>query len=56
MDDLHNSKLTGPEITCLWTQYQSDSLNLRVNTYMFHTLDSESEDIKSIFKEAITTS
>jgi spore coat protein CotF len=56
MDAKHNTKLTGPEITSLWTQYQSDSLNLCVNTYMYNTLDAESDDIKSIFKEAIATS
>ncbi|HWO77817.1 MAG TPA: DUF3231 family protein [Bacillus sp. (in: firmicutes)] len=34
----------------------ADSLNLRVNTYMYNTLDSKSEDITSIFKDAIATS
>ncbi|PAD69188.1 hypothetical protein CHH83_10185 [Bacillus sp. 7586-K] len=56
MDTSHNTKLTGPEITGLWTQYQSDSLNLRVNTYMYNNLEAESDDIKEIFKDAIATS
>lgn len=56
MDAVHNTKLTGPEITSLWTQYQSDSLNLRINTYMYNNLEVDSDDIKAIFKEAIATS
>lgn len=56
MDAIHNTKLTGPEITSLWTQYQSDSLNLLVNTYMYNHLEADSGDIKSIFKDAIGTS
>lgn len=56
MDAEHNTKLTGPEITSLWTQYQSDSLNLRVNTYMYNNLEVDSHDIKKIFKDAIGTS
>src|SRR5688572_18959286 len=54
--DIHNSKLTGPEINSLWTQYQTDSLNLHINSYMYHHLEEENQDIKSIFKEAIKTS
>ncbi len=56
METAHNTKLTGPEITSLWTQYQGDSLNLRVNTYMYQHLDSGNQNIQSIFKDAIATS
>ncbi|MBT2655797.1 DUF3231 family protein [Bacillus sp. ISL-18] len=56
MEINHNIKLTGPEITSLWTQYQSDSLNLRVNTYMHHHLEEENEAIKLIFQDAIASS
>ena len=56
MDVIHNTKLTGPEITSLWTQYQSDSLSLRFNTFMYHNLEMHNDDIKEIFKEAIATS
>ncbi|MEH7413856.1 DUF3231 family protein [Neobacillus drentensis] len=56
MEINHNIKLTGSEITCLWTQYQADSLNLRVNTYMHHHLEEENEAIKAIFQDAITAS
>ena len=56
MEINHNIKLSGPEITSLWTQYQSDSLNLRVNTYMLHHLEEENDGIRAIFQDAIATS
>jgi hypothetical protein len=55
MESDHKTKLTGPEITSLWTQYQGDSVNLCVNMYMYHHLDKD-QQTQSIFKDAIATS
>ncbi|MCU9612578.1 DUF3231 family protein [Caldibacillus lycopersici] len=52
METEHNPELTGPEITSLWTHYQSESLNLRINSYLLKHIEEVNSELKELFQGA----